>query len=123
MGNNLTVIGQLTGQATKLGLLSFDQVNRLGTIEEKREQILARCQQVYELAHGKQRMLKGGDTCPDPDYHAMVKCLELTANLMGLQADATRRVNKPEESERRAMDIEQVAALMRSVGYEVKKVA
>ena len=123
MSNSLTQIGKIAAVASKLKLMDFDQVNKLGTLEEKREQLLGRCQEIYAAAHDRQRMLKGGDTTPDPDYHGMVKCVELTANLMGLIADATRKVNKPDEAERRQIDIEEVARMMRSIGYKVEKAA
>lgn len=121
-GNVQTKVGQLHGQARKLMLLPFDEL--VGEdMDGRRKQLLGRCQEVYELAHGQKRVLKDGTESDSPDYHAMVKVVELSANLLGVIADATRRVNKPEDQEQRAADIEQIAGLLRSVGYDVTKAA
>ena len=121
-GNVQTKVGQLHGQARKLLLMPFDELVSMD-MDNRRRQLLGRAQEVYTLAHEQTRVLKDGTETASPDYHAMVKCVELSANLLGVIADATRRAAKPDEDEKRTADIEQVAALLRSVGYNVTKAA
>lgn len=113
----------LKGTATRLGLLDFAAVGKLGSMEEKREQMLGRCQEIYEGAHGKTYTNRGGVEIPDPDWPGMTRALDLACNLMGLVADANRKAQKPDDDERRTADIEQVAALLRTAGYSVEKAA
>ena len=111
-------ISQLMGSAAAFVLLDFRNVNGLATREAKREQMLARCQEIYERADQRERQSGKGAAFADPDCHAMVKCVELSAKLMGLFKD------DESESDRRETDIAAIATLLRSVGYDVvKKVA
>jgi hypothetical protein len=65
-----------------------------------------------------------GKVQSDPDMNVMIKVTELASNLMGLIADANRRVKEPDSDEQRVADIEQIVQLINSTGqYEIKKVA
>src|SRR5688500_15413398 len=74
-------ISQLLGTAERFLLLDFRNVNGLATREQKREQMLARCQEIYERADQRERQSGKGAAFADPDCHAMVKCVELSAKL------------------------------------------
>lgn len=110
-------IASLTGNAIAFKLLDFRDVSGLATKEQKREQMLARCQQIYERADQRERQSGKGAAFADPDCHAMVKCVELSAKLMGLFSD------DQSEADQRETDIRKIAKLLESAGYEVKKVA
>lgn len=110
-------ISQLMGTAERFRLLDFRDVNGLATREQKREQMLARCQEIYERADQRERQSGKGAAFADPDCHAMVKCVELSAKLMGLFSD------DQSEADQRETDIKKIAKLLESAGYEVKKVA
>jgi hypothetical protein len=110
-------IASLMGTAAAFKLLDFREANGLATKDQKREQMLARCQQIYERADQRERQSGRGAAFADPDCHAMVKCVELSAKLMGLFSD------DQSEGDQRETDIRKIAKLLESAGYEVKKVA
>lgn len=105
-------IGRLMGSAKAAGLLNFADVSKLESKQAKREQMLARTQQIYDSAASRQRATKD-ELYPDPDHHAQVKCVELASRLMDL-------FGADDDSERRQADIQQVAELFRSMGWKVE---
>jgi hypothetical protein len=98
-----------------LGTMSFVEISRLSTNHEKREKLLSRCDEVYELAQTRTRPMRDGEMV-DPDAHSMLKAIELAMRIMGLG-------NEPDqgEEEKRETDIQRIISLLDSVGYEVKK--
>jgi hypothetical protein len=107
-------VGRLEGSATAAGLLSFAEVADLPTKDGKRKQMLMRCQEIYDTAGARERQSGKGAAFSDPDCHAQTKCIELASRLMNLFSE------EQGEGERREADIQQIAQLFRSMGWELK---
>lgn len=100
-------------------MLSFAAVAKLSTLEERREHMLMRCQEIYETAQSRDRNTQSGKVS-DPDSHAMVKCVELACKLLGVTAEVEQRIRRGEQ-DTTTVPVEQVAELLEAAGYEVKK--
>lgn len=103
-------IGRLHGNALKGGLLDFFAVADLATKDEKRKQMLARVQEIYDSSADRQRATKN-EVFGDPDHHAQVKCVELAARLMNLFAE-----DKSDEGNE--VDMHKIAEAFRSLGWK-----
>lgn len=98
-----------------LGTMSFVEISRLSTNVGKRERLLSKCDEVYQLAMERTRPMRDGEM-NDPDAHAMLKATELATRIMGLDK-ATDEV----DDEKRETDIQRIIRLLDAVGYDVKK--
>lgn len=118
-------INALVATATRLGLLDFTEVDDLNQAG-RRKQMVGRIQLIFEGCMGVVTPTKFGKV-PNglkgrPEYATMLKCVELATKLWGLQAEADKSVREGDGDTVRA-DIEYIAGLLRSAGYEVKKAA
>ena len=97
--------------------MKFRDVLHLPSLTQKREQMLDRCEYVYDLAEQRTRPMKTGEA-HDPDCHSMLKAVELACVIMG--------INKEQEvgdSERRETDIQRIIGLLNTAGWEVTRKA
>lgn len=109
--------------ALEKSVTSFEAMADLGTFEEKRKALLRKCDHAYAVAEaGRGYKDNKGREHSNPDAGGMVRCIELAARLLGVLAEAEKRA-KDGDGDTRTADIEQVASLLRSVGYEVTKKA
>jgi hypothetical protein len=114
--------GQITGSIER-HIHSFEEMADLPAFEDKRKALLRKLDKAFTLAEdGRTYTDKKGETHYNPDSGGMVKCVELAARLLGVLAEAEKRI-KDGEGDTRTADIEQVASLLRSVGYKVEKAA
>lgn len=107
-------------QQETLKLLDFAHVSRLPNLEQRREQMLGRLQEIYGIAESRTRLGKHGDIV-DPDCHAMIKAIELSCSLMGMQGEVERKLKQQQDPVN--ADVEYVASMLRSCGYSVEKAA
>lgn len=102
---------------------SFEAMADMPNFEGKRRALLRKCDEAYEVAKkGRSYVDKMKREHNDPDVGGMIKCIELSARILGILTEAEKRV-KDGDGDTRAADIEQIASLLRSVGYEVTKKA
>jgi hypothetical protein len=95
----------------------------LPDFESRKRALLKKCDEAYALGEaGRSYVDKHGEKHSQPDVAACIKCIELAARIMGVLAEAEKRV-KLADDEQRAVDIETVANLLRGVGYRVEKAA
>ena len=107
----------------EINVMSFAEMADLPNFEAKRRALMLRCEEVFQIAkQGRTYIDKKGIKHIQPDAGAMNKAIELSARLLGVLSEADKRVKDGDEDSR-AADIEQVASLLRSVGYIVKKAA
>jgi hypothetical protein len=64
---------------------SLSQLARLDDVEERRSALLDRLDRAFELAATRSRVGKGGQPIRDPDCHALIKCVEVAAKLLGCE--------------------------------------
>lgn len=111
-------LGKLTAQVN-----SFESMADLPGFAEKQKALLRKCDAAYAIAQiGRSYTDKAGEHHSQPDSSAMIKCIELAARLLGILTEAEKRAREGEGDTVRA-DIEYIAGLLRSAGYDVKKAA
>ena len=110
----------------KLGALTkrvdtFEAMANLPGFAEKQRALLRKVDEVFAVAKvGRNYVDKHGAEHSQPDASAMGKCVDIGARILGVLAEAEKRV-KAGDQEQQAVDIEQIAGLLRSVGYRVEK--
>jgi hypothetical protein len=104
-------------------VLRFEQMADLPTFEDKRRQLLRKCDYAFEVAEtGRNYVDKHGEEHRNPDTGGMTRLIELAARVLGVLAEADRRA-KDGEGETREVNLDEVAELMRRAGYKVQKAA
>lgn len=113
---------QLLGAVSR-AVETFAQMADLATHEERKRALLAKCDKVWVVAEtGRNYTDKHGEVHANPDSAGMAKCIELAARLMGVLVESEKRAREG-DGDTRAADVEQIASLLRSVGYRVEKAA
>ena len=111
-------VGQKLGNLVQ-AVASFESMADLVTHEERKKALLKKCDEVWHIAAAGRISQRGKEI---PDCAAMNKTIELAARLLGVMAEAEKRA-KDGEGETSKADIEYIAGLLRSAGYDVKKAA
>ena len=102
---------------------SFEAMAHLPGFEEKRRALLRKCDEAYAVAQvGRTYTDSKGVEHWQPDSSAMIKCIELAGRFLGVLAEVEKRA-KDDDGAPRPADVEQIASLLRSVGYRVEKAA
>lgn len=109
--------------AIQKAAISFEAMADLGSFAEKQRALLRKVDEVFAVAKvGRNYVDKHGAEHSQPDASAMGKCVDLGARILGVLTEAEKRAKESDEAPR-AVDIEQVANLLRSVGYKVERAA